>query len=138
MMSFLWCHKDYVTEKTSSKWRQNVFPFSSPFLSKILVALLELYKFLMVVINVPEYKSLFLNIYVEKYNFTRNTPLLKIIFFSICYKNFLFLSHLNFIFQAQIYFYKIAFNYGIGNAKWAFSFWIVSVYVFRGMDIVPL
>jgi len=38
--SFLWRNEDYVTENTSSKWRNKNFPFSSPSLSKILVALL--------------------------------------------------------------------------------------------------
>jgi len=33
-------HKEYVTENTSSKWRHNKFPFSSPTLSKILVGIL--------------------------------------------------------------------------------------------------
>jgi len=40
MTSFLWCYKDYNTENTSSKWRHKIFQFSSPYLSKILVALL--------------------------------------------------------------------------------------------------
>jgi len=29
MTSFLWRHKDYVTENTSSCWRHKIFPFSS-------------------------------------------------------------------------------------------------------------
>jgi len=37
---FLWHHKDYASENTSSKWRHQSFPFSSPSLSKILVAFL--------------------------------------------------------------------------------------------------
>jgi len=40
----LWRHKDYVTENTSSKWCHKNFPFSSPSLCKILVALLPVTK----------------------------------------------------------------------------------------------
>jgi len=40
MASLLWRNEDYVFENTSSKWRRKNFPFSSPFLSKILIALL--------------------------------------------------------------------------------------------------
>jgi len=39
-VTFLWRHKDYVTENTSSKWRHKNFPFSSSSLSKTVVALL--------------------------------------------------------------------------------------------------
>jgi len=42
MPSFLFRHEDYVIENTSSKWRHKKFAFSSPSLSKILVALLIL------------------------------------------------------------------------------------------------
>jgi len=38
MTLFLWRHKDYVTENTSSKWSHKNFPILSPSLSKILVA----------------------------------------------------------------------------------------------------
>jgi len=34
-------HKDYATENTSLNWGHKIFPFSSPTLSKILVALLK-------------------------------------------------------------------------------------------------
>jgi len=36
----LWRHKDYVTKNTPSLWRHRNFPFLSPSLGKILVALL--------------------------------------------------------------------------------------------------